>query len=190
MAEFGNHFFPLPSCQRPDFLQRLGDFGRHVVLVVLGQHLARGEDAVGAERALGDHALAFAEQVGQQAAIDHGHASAVRSVTLKRTSWPSFFTLPCSTRPPRRKCRSGASLLLGELARRIEEDDVVVQRRQHQRRRDAQHAERAHQQPQAACAWASPLPLQPALGDLAAHLAAVDQRDERPGRPAPTKATT
>ena len=31
------------------------------------------EDAVGAERALGDHALALAEQVGQDAAIDHRH---------------------------------------------------------------------------------------------------------------------
>src|SRR5690606_38772609 len=41
--------------------ERLGSFGRHVVLVVLGQHLARLERAVVLERALRDHAAALLE---------------------------------------------------------------------------------------------------------------------------------
>src|SRR5687768_4542150 len=55
------------------FLQRLGDLRRHVGLVVLGQHLACDELAAVVERAFDDHALAFAEQVRQQAAIGHLH---------------------------------------------------------------------------------------------------------------------
>ena len=43
-----------------------GRLGRHVVLVVLGEHLARAEHAVGAELALRHHAFAFAEQVRQR----------------------------------------------------------------------------------------------------------------------------
>src|SRR5947207_12545738 len=42
-------------------LERVRRLGRHVVLVVLGEHLARGEHAVGAKLALRHHALAFAE---------------------------------------------------------------------------------------------------------------------------------
>ena len=86
--------------------ERLGGFGRHVVLVVLGQHLARDEHAVGAELALRDHALAFLEQVGKDAGVDDrdrlrgvGHDEAHRRV-------PSRFTLPSSTRPPMRKVRA------------------------------------------------------------------------------------
>src|SRR5262249_29705371 len=54
---------------RAGVLQRLGGLGRHVVLVVLGQHLARDEDAVLADLALGHHAFALLEQVGQDAVV-------------------------------------------------------------------------------------------------------------------------
>ena len=92
----------------PDFLQRLRDLRRHVVLVMLRQDLARDEHTVLPERALGHHALPFAKQVGQQAAIDdvdrlvrvgdrEAHDLAIR--VLARC--------PASTRPPRRKRRSG-----------------------------------------------------------------------------------
>src|SRR5690606_21805451 len=54
-------------------LYRLGGLRRHVVLVVLGEHLARVEDAVGAELALRDHALALAEEVRQRPLVDDGY---------------------------------------------------------------------------------------------------------------------
>src|SRR5258706_7771389 len=54
------------------FLQRGGDFGGHVFLVMLGQHIAGGETAIGAERAFHHHALTFAEKIGQDAPIDDG----------------------------------------------------------------------------------------------------------------------
>ena len=44
-------------------LQRLGDFRRHVILIVLGQHAVGDEGALGRELALGDDALSFLEQV-------------------------------------------------------------------------------------------------------------------------------
>ena len=44
-----------------------GGLGRHVVLVVLRQHLGRAEHAVGAELALRDDALALLEEVGKDA---------------------------------------------------------------------------------------------------------------------------
>jgi len=45
----------------------------HVVLVVFGEHLARVEDAVAAELALCHHSFPFAEQIGQDPAIDYRH---------------------------------------------------------------------------------------------------------------------
>src|SRR5437763_6521204 len=51
-------------------LERMRRLGRHVVLVVLGEHLARGEHAVGAKLALRHHALALAEKIRQLAAVD------------------------------------------------------------------------------------------------------------------------
>jgi hypothetical protein len=59
-------------------LDRVGGLGRHVVLVVLGQHFLRAEDAVAFELALRDHAFAFLEQVGQDAAVfDRDHLGGV-----------------------------------------------------------------------------------------------------------------
>ena len=48
-------------------------FGRHVVLVVLREHLGRLERAVGLQRALRDDAFAFLEQVGKDAGVDDGN---------------------------------------------------------------------------------------------------------------------
>ena len=44
-------------------------FGRHVVLVVLGQHLARHKKTITADLTLSDHALALFEEVWQQPGI-------------------------------------------------------------------------------------------------------------------------
>jgi hypothetical protein len=115
---------------------------------VLGQNLAGDEDAVGPERAFSDHALALAEEVGQEPAIDDADRlvrvgdgePGLRSVLLHAAHLDQAAEAETAL---------GWDALLGYLARRIEEDEVVVQRRQHQRRRDAQHGERAHQKPQA-----------------------------------------
>src|SRR5690606_7397629 len=50
---------------------------RHVVLVVLGQHLVGHEHAVLVQAAIGHHARILLEQVGQHAVVDHRHLGLV-----------------------------------------------------------------------------------------------------------------
>src|SRR5690606_1964009 len=52
-------------------LEGFGGLGRHVVLVVLGENLGRGEAAVVREPALRDDPAAFLEEVGQDAGVAH-----------------------------------------------------------------------------------------------------------------------
>ena len=70
----------------------------------------------GCMRAERHHALALAEQVGQDADIGHLDAgAAVGDAELARRDdrhRSTRCTLPCSTRPPRRKVRPGAGALL------------------------------------------------------------------------------
>ena len=135
MAEFGNH-----GCSERPWLQvdaparhaslrlldRVGGFGRHVVLVVLGQHFGGVEHAVGAELALRDHAFAFLEQVGQDAGVgDRDRLARCRS----RRSARSGRRRAAGCRPrPGRRCGTrgpcGASLG-GDLRRREEEHEVA-----------------------------------------------------------------
>src|SRR5690606_40484603 len=61
------HDLFLRGCARlvhwmPRLAQRLFGLGRHVVLVVLGQHLRGDEDPIGTERALRHHALALLDR--------------------------------------------------------------------------------------------------------------------------------
>src|SRR5215472_16205420 len=56
----------------PTLFQRVDDLARHVAFVVLGEHGRGGKDTVGAQSSLGDHALPFTKQVGQDALIDDG----------------------------------------------------------------------------------------------------------------------
>src|SRR5581483_9066387 len=58
-----------PFLPAPGLFQCVGDLGRHVFLVVLGEHAGGGEDSVVAEPAFGDYPLPLAEQVGQDAGI-------------------------------------------------------------------------------------------------------------------------
>src|ERR1700737_4720532 len=58
-------FLPMPA-----LLQRVDDLARHVIFVVLGEHGRCGKDPVGAELALGDDPLSFAEEVRPQTLID------------------------------------------------------------------------------------------------------------------------
>ncbi len=53
----------------PLLLQGIGDILGHVVLVVFGEHGVSLENAGSVERTFGNHALPFAEQVGQNSLI-------------------------------------------------------------------------------------------------------------------------
>jgi hypothetical protein len=59
-------------------LEAVLHFGRHVVLVVLGQHLFGDEHTVVTLRAAGDDALPFAEQVRQDARVADAHVAGSR----------------------------------------------------------------------------------------------------------------
>jgi hypothetical protein len=86
---------PVCRCPLVRVADCLGGFGRHVVLVVFGEHFAGGEDVVVAESALCDDAFAFAEEV----------ISLSVSVTTKRRVTPSGWRCsePSLTMPPMRK---------------------------------------------------------------------------------------
>ncbi len=68
-----DHQFVASGCHTPFCLQAVGDFLRHVILVVLGQHGVGLEDAVSRECAFRDDALLLAKQVRQDAGIGHRH---------------------------------------------------------------------------------------------------------------------
>ena len=67
MRRFGAFALPLTGS-----LQRIGNFGRHVIFVVLRQHICGGEVAILAERTLGDDPLPLAEEIWQRAIGDDG----------------------------------------------------------------------------------------------------------------------
>src|SRR6201987_3029444 len=56
--------FPVPL-----LLQLVGDFLGHVGLVMLGEHSVGAEHAGTVERTFGDHALPFAEQIGEDSLV-------------------------------------------------------------------------------------------------------------------------
>src|SRR5690606_35518312 len=109
----------------PGLAQRLGRLRRHVVLVVLGEHLGGGEHAVRPDAALRDDTLALAEEVRQAAGVGHrdrlrivgdaeGHAGAValQAARLHQAADAEAASARC--------------LVLRHLRRRKEEDDVAV----------------------------------------------------------------
>ena len=53
----------------PGLLQRLGDFRRHVIFIMLGQHRVGQEDIALNQLAVGDDALSLPEQIRQYAFI-------------------------------------------------------------------------------------------------------------------------
>ena len=55
------------------FFERVDDLTRHVTLIMLGEHGRGGKYAVRLQPAFSDDPLPFAEQVGQDAAIDDGN---------------------------------------------------------------------------------------------------------------------
>src|SRR5690348_17059976 len=127
---------------------RVGDFLGHVGLVVLGQHLRRGESAA-AHVAGRDHALSLAEQVGKDAGVLHAHvleAVGDREVGGERARHPVHAAfLDDAAQPERRARRRLAGCHFGW---RIQVGHVLLQREHGQRRGDAdrEHDQRDHDQ--------------------------------------------
>ena len=76
VAEFGNHGLPLFEGLRGlvSAVDGVLGFGRHVVFIVLGQHFAGDEYAIGIELALGHGAFRLLEQVRQRAFVNDGQS--------------------------------------------------------------------------------------------------------------------
>ena len=134
-------------------LQGVDDFLRHVRLVVLGQHGIGFERAAAVERAFGDDALPFAEQVGQDALIaDRELARCRRSPRSARADCrrarAAFLDQPAEP-----DAGAGLDVLFHHVGRRIEEHDGILQRAQHQRRPPppARRARRRSERGVAAC---------------------------------------
>ena len=116
---------------------------------MLGENRIGIEHAAAVERALGDDALPFAEQIGQHALIGHrdlvlavGHFEADAQVVAANDA----AVFHQSAEPD---ARAGPDVLFGNVARRIEEYDGIAERVEHQRNRDRQHAEPGADQNQA-----------------------------------------
>src|SRR5437868_13178530 len=95
---------------------------------MLGQDAAGGEDAVGAQFALGDDALPLAEQVRQDALIrDRKLLGAVGDPEADRVAvlGPRQAVLLDEAADP--DAALGADMLLDQIARAVEEDQVLVE---------------------------------------------------------------
>src|SRR6266446_7299981 len=110
----------------PVLLQGRGDLGGHVFLVMLGQHAAGGETAVGGQAAFDHDALAFAEKVGQNAAIDHqqcvllvGDAKANGGSVLRHTA---LLHQPAEAEALAHRLGLGQ-----QIGGAVEEDDILVE---------------------------------------------------------------
>ena len=127
-------------------LQGVGDLLRHVGLVVLGEHAVGPERAGRVEGALGDHALPFAEEIGQQALIgDRDGALAVGDVEADGEAVAALHAAFLH-QPADADARPRLDLLLDHVGRRVEEDDGFPERAEHQSDRERKHAERGTDQ--------------------------------------------
>src|SRR5439155_3692063 len=113
---------------------------RHVVLVVLREDFARVERAVGGERALRDHALAFPEEIGKESRVHDGnglrgirHAKA-HGQRIRVARETAAFDQPTDPeRPPLRR------FAIRDLRRREEEHEIRLKRVQYEGGSDADH---------------------------------------------------
>ncbi len=149
MTDFRNHGcgappttdLPILSFAFCGLLERFGGLGRHVVFIVLGQHFAGDEHAV-LQLALGHHAFALLEQVGQDALVAHRHGlggvgddeAHLDAIALDR----AFLHQPAEA-----EGAVGRRFLRRDLRRRIEEDQVALEGVEHQRGAHAHRDEHA-----------------------------------------------
>src|SRR5450631_856465 len=122
-------------------LQRLDDFPRHVVLVMLGEHGIGLEQAIRLDMALGDDALPLTKQVGHDSPVVDGNI--LVAVSHLETDLQIVAALQAAHlhHAAQTNALSRRSLVVGDVGRRIEEDDRFTQRTEYQRNRDGQHAE-------------------------------------------------
>ena len=57
----------------------IGQLGRHISLIMLGQYFLGDELSIGVEFAIGNDSLALTEQIGQDSSVAYGYLLFVRS---------------------------------------------------------------------------------------------------------------
>lgn len=124
-------------------LQPVGNFLRHVVLVVFGKH-AVGHETVGRgiEHAFGHHALPFAEEIGQDAGIADRHSRfAVRHREAHRAALAAL-DRPFRHQPAKADTRAGVDGRFFQIGRHVEIGDGLAEGEHDQQhgRHDEAHA--------------------------------------------------
>ena len=123
-------------------LQGVGDILGHIGLVMLGQHSVGPEDAGGIQRAFGDDALPFTEQVRQNSLVgDRQRGAAVGDAEIDREIVAAHQRARLH-QAAEAEPLAGRDVLLGRHRRRGKEHDGVAHGVQHQRRGDGEHRER------------------------------------------------
>ena len=134
----------------PLLLQGVGDFLGHVALIMLSEHIVGIEYAGVVERPFRHDPLPFAEQVRQDAlkgdrngTVAVGHLEAHRECV-------SFGNAAGRDEASEADAGAGRDVLLGDIGRRVEEDDRILERAEHEQNRDQEDAETRGDQDNAA----------------------------------------
>src|SRR5512146_1126665 len=131
------------------FLQGIGGFGRHVIFVMLGEHLIGVEHVVGFQLALGNHALPLLEQVGKNALVDHRHGlGRIGDVEAHRQTVLLALHAAGLDQPADTETAALRRFLVVNLGRGEIQADVVLQREQHQSNRRCNQRDTRHDEPQ------------------------------------------
>ena len=161
---------------------RVLGFRRHIVLVVLGQHLARLKHAVGTELALGHDALALLEQVGQHTLVLHRYLAP----RVGHDETDCHAVGQALDRSFLHQASDTEALALGHLARRDIgraeiEHQILLEGRQHQNRSHGQHPQTAPHQSQSLMSRFHPLPCQSDCAACAQGIAELSFFSPAPG---------
>ncbi len=111
-------------------LEGLGDFGGHVVLVVLGKHGVGNKSAGGIELALGHHALALAEEIGKDARVADGNGFGRVGDGERHGQSLAALQTALGDEAAETDALAGRDLLFHDILGRVKEDDGVAQRKQ------------------------------------------------------------
>src|SRR5438552_6798940 len=131
-------------------LDRVRRRRRHVVLVVLGEHLARVENSVRPKLSLSHHTLALAEQIREEAAVDDRDVlRRVRDDELHGDAVGLALHASRRDHPADAERASLRHLFCHHLARGEKEHAILPERAEHEAARHAERNEapRYHRQP-------------------------------------------
>ena len=131
----------LPSLPDALLLEGLGDFGGHVVLVVLGEHGVGKEAAGGIELAFGHHALALAEEIGKDAGVADGNGLGGVGDGERHGQSLAALQAAVGDEAAEADALAGRDLLFRHLLGRVKEHDGVAQRKQHEEYGNAEDAD-------------------------------------------------